>query len=91
MCTADLFTVPAPIRISSLLTADLLRETPASVLSEALMQLSIAERLVLSLTYFHELAIEDAATVMSLSSHDVLALHAAALARLSMLVNSEHS
>ena len=73
-------------QMPALLTADLLMRTPASDLAEALMRLTKAERLVLSLTYFHELTVVDVATVMNLRSQDVLAIHADAINRLSDLL-----
>lgn len=76
----------AAINSSALIGLELFTSTPASILADGLMGLPTAERLVLSLMYFHELSFEDVASVMKLDAREVLRIHALAVDGLSKLV-----
>lgn len=85
MCTA--VSVPELAAINpSAVTPTFFTDTTASILAKGLMRLRTAERLMLSLTYFHEFSIGDAAEVMKLDLASASALHTGAVISLSKLV-----
>ena len=88
MSTVAGFIHPTECHTPAFITAELFSETPASQLADAFMKLYSAERLVLSLSYFHELTMMDIASVMKLSVQDVLMLHASAVRRLAYLLHT---
>lgn len=67
-------------------TWELFAKTPATILVGALMELPLAERLVMSLMYSHDLSVEVVAPVMKLDAHNILAIPTLAVDRLSELV-----
>lgn len=85
MCTAVNLAEAATI-LPSGLALELFAKSPALVLSEALMKLHTAERLILSLRYFHELPIRDVASVMKLDGRLAVELHARAINALSRIL-----
>ena len=85
MCTAVNIPEVATM-LPSGLALELFAKTSASVLAESLMKLHTAERLILSLRYFHELPLRDVASVMKLEGHVAAELHARAIKALSRIV-----
>ena len=60
--------------------------TPASQLATALLQLPVAERLLLSLIYFHDLPMMDAAAAMKLDAQTAVELYNSAVTYLKSFV-----
>ena len=85
MCTAVNIPEVATM-LPSGLALELFAKTSASVLAESLMKLHTAERLILSLRYFHELPLRDVASVMKLEGHVAAELHARAINALSRML-----
>lgn len=89
MCTT--VSVPELVAtIPSRLILDLFTKTSASILSEALLQLNTAERLVLSLNYFLEFSVREVASVMKVEEQVAVEIHARAVSSLSKLVAGKH-
>ena len=65
---------------------EFLATTPASLLATALLQLQIAERLLLSLIYFHDLPMMDAAAAMNLDTQSAFEMYTHAVSSLKKLV-----
>ncbi len=72
---------PSVLSFRKFLTA-----TPASELATALLQLPVAERLLLSLIYFHDLPMTDAASAMRLDAENAFEIYTSAVSSLEKIV-----